>query len=337
MGPYRDGYGDSPGMRLLRALDKSFRLGRLFGVDLYLHWTIVLVPLILISIMTRSGVPGDLAVQIALITTVGLYSIIYSHEMGHIVAGWRYRIRTPRITLSPLGGLAHMAAPAPSPKAEIVISLAGPAVHLLWLAVCWPLLKLLPSSTPALLYYTVDWLVWINIVLMIFNLLPFFPMDGGRVLRSILAMRMSPAKATRIAAQVGIGGAVLFILAWLTGQVTSGFLLALIGINNLLACLQQIKLAQYMQVYGGAGQMEAWQSDPDAWKHGARGFGAEPKQGFFAKRRAEREAKKREAEAEANRKLDQELDRVLARVKEVGMSGLTPAERKVLERASKRK
>ncbi len=338
---YDDGYGQGRGgwEKILRLLDKSFRLGRAFGVEIRLHWTIVVVPIFLSGVLLGSGTPSATAWGIALLTTVGLYAVIYSHEMGHVLGGRRYGIFTPLITLSPLGGLAHMAAPAPNPKAEIVVALAGPAVHLVWLAVCWPASFLIPDSAPYVWRSLAAWLVGINVALLLFNLLPFLPMDGGRVFRALLSRRMHANRATLIAARVGMGGAVAFVIAGLFGLEGFGFLLLLIGISNFLSCRQELMVARHGEVYSGHTR-EPWESDPDAWKRGSASTADEPAQRrpgpvsrMKAKRRAAREARERESDAE----LERELDRALARVKEVGMAGLTREERAVLERASRRR
>ncbi len=107
-----------------RIVSADFRVGRYFGVELRVLWfAVVLLPLLTISSMR--GARLDEALFFAAFNTLALGLVIYSHEMGHIVAGWRYRIHTPLITLSPLGGLAHMGSAAPSPRIDAIISLAG--------------------------------------------------------------------------------------------------------------------------------------------------------------------------------------------------------------------
>jgi len=319
---WRDSH-DTGWMRFLRAVQASFRVGYLFGVEVRVFWlTVILLPLIGALMVGRYAGSWFEVVVLAAIVTVALCVIIWTHEMGHVLAARRYGIRTPLITLSPLGGLAHLGAPPINPRSDIVIALAGPATHLLWLAVFWPLSEIVDHGTLrpegwtwSPLWFTVDLLFRLNLWLMLFNLLPFLPMDGGRVLRAILSFRLHPNRATIIAARIGMVGAAGFvIMAFVQGEAWSGILLA-IGISNFFACRQEIRMARYATgPYDGGGRLEAWESDPDAWK---RGGGGTP-----------RREKDRGPDAA-------EVDRVLDRVIEVGMAGLTKAERKILKRASK--
>ncbi len=346
---YRDSYSqpDSGLIRFLKALSASFRVGRFFGIELRVYWlTLVIMPIICISGFW--GLPFTQVVALTVIVTGFLYLIIYSHEMSHIVAGWRFKMRTPLITLSPLGGVAHMSTPPPNPRAETIVAAAGPAVHLLWLAVVAPLhFWVFPSDSMwvyvgagewevSYLRYTLAFLWEANLILMIFNLLPLFPMDGGRILRSILSNKMHPNKATIIAAKIGMYGAVVMAVVGLVlPGMRSGILFA-IGLTNFFACRAEIRGAKHgASPYDATVQYEAWQSDPDAWKQG--GDDGERKPGAIArwKQRRKEDTERREREDAAS--LEAEVDRVLERVSEVGMAGLTAKERSILERASKRR
>jgi hypothetical protein len=250
---------------------------------------------------------------------------------------------TPLITLSPIGGLAHLGSPLPHPRADVFVSAAGPAVHLAWLALVWPLSVILPAEVLRPEGWAVDpvvdgveLLVRLNVALLLFNLLPLFPMDGGRILRALLASRMQPNRATRIAALLGIAGAVAFVVV---GVVLGGYwstILIVIGLSNFFACQQELVAARH-----GAGPydveaLEPWQSDPDAWRRGESSARPKPP-GFFVRRREARARRRAAAEVVEAAALEAEVDRVLGRVCEVGMEGLTRAERATLERASRRK
>ena len=344
---YRDPYAETGFTRFLKALSASFRLGRFFRVEVRVFYVaLIFTPLIL----ARNGAGLSTAESLTYIglTTFAIFFIIWFHEMGHIWAGRRYGIDTGLITLSPLGGVAHMNSGAPSPDKEIKIALAGPVTHLLWLVPLVPLWlwldygDLRPEgwlTDPGVdLLYT---LVYLNAGLLIFNLLPCFPMDGGRVLRGMLAKRMHPNRATLIAVRIGTIAGFIFVVVgitlWIVRDDLWGPVLAMIGISNILACKQE-KLAA---LHGPGPYMSAdvrapWESDPEAWKQSGDAQEAhEP--GFFEKRRAARDERRRAKEAEDDAALDKEVDRVLDRVNEVGIDGLTAAERKILDRASKRR
>ncbi|RLM39790.1 site-2 protease family protein [Haloarcula sp. Atlit-120R] len=164
-----------------------------------------------------SGVPLDLTVLTAgqtpwLIGTaaaVGLFASVALHELGHAWAAMRYDLRVESITLWILGGLANLEAMPKEWNRELVIALAGPAVSILTGLACYAALFALPASAEVTLF-VIGWLAVTNIFLAVFNMLPAFPMDGGRVLRALLARKRPYATATRIAARVGTGFAVLF-------------------------------------------------------------------------------------------------------------------------------
>lgn len=344
---YRDSFSETGWTRFVRMLSASFKVGRFFGVEVRLFYlALVITPLVLSR--NVEGLPfGEGATYLAL-TTVAIFVVIWTHEMGHIVAGRRYGIRTPLITLSPLGGLAHMSEGAPSPDADIKISLAGPLTHLLWLVPIVPLWLLLDwgdlrpagwASDPAV--ELVNTLLWINGFLMVFNLLPLFPMDGGRVLRAVLSKRMHPNRATLIACKVGTIGAIAFIAIgitlWILRDDLWGPILACIGISNLMACKQEKLATQHGQgPYMHGSNLEPWERDADAWKAGGeKQPSGEP--GFFDKRKQARAAKREAEAAEQAASRDAEVDRILDRVNEVGLDGLSAKERKLLMQASKRR
>ncbi|WP_115863555.1 site-2 protease family protein [Halorussus litoreus] len=140
---------------------------------------------------------------------VGLFASVALHELGHAWAARRYDIEVESITLWLLGGLASLSEMPREWERELWIALAGPAASVLVAASCYAVVLVLPASTPAVTF-VFGWLVITNVVLTVFNLLPAFPMDGGRVLRALLARNQPYASATRTAARIGT----LFALAF---------------------------------------------------------------------------------------------------------------------------
>ena len=140
------------------------------------------------------------------------------HEFGHALAARRYGIKTHDITLLPIGGLARLEKMPDKPGEEILVALAGPAVNVVIAAVLWVAIGLfIPGiPNPEMMEETripvLVRLFTVNVWLVLFNMIPAFPMDGGRVLRGVLAMRMNYARATQVAASVGQGIAFIFFI-----------------------------------------------------------------------------------------------------------------------------
>jgi Zn-dependent protease len=200
----------------------SLHLGRWLGIDIYLHFTFLLL---LAFIGMSHGLAGRSA-EAALNGVLffgGLFICVLLHEYGHALAARSYGISTRDITLLPIGGLARLERMPEKPSQEFVVALAGPAVNVviviglfvgLKLGGWWQPLASLTTTSGNIF----ERLLAANVFLVLFNLLPAFPMDGGRVLRSLLAMRMNYTRATRIAARIGQGMAVVFGFAGLFGN-----------------------------------------------------------------------------------------------------------------------
>lgn len=335
-------FSSSPLHRLLDLLMRTFAVGTFFGVHVRMYWTAaVLMPLLFLQ-WVPAATFGERLLYAA-IEFFGLFTIVWTHEMGHILAGERHGIRTDLITLSPLGGVAHMGAPAKSPREEILVSLAGPAVHLLWLAVVAPLYWLLPERIVDVdgwllcpLQFTLWYLVTVNTTMLVFNLLPFFPLDGGRVLRAVMALRMHANKATMVATSIGIGGAIVFGVLSLVQPGLVSSLGLWMAFSCLTACLNERRVAQHVLIYEQY-RRDPWEVDGDAWKLGGdpRAAASERRPGWFARWRRERAEKKRAAAAAEAAQLARDVDAALERVHQVGLGGLTERERQVLQRAAK--
>lgn len=192
----------------------SLRLGKVAGIEVFVHWTFSILVAWLIGIHIVAGHSISAAVPGLLLTGL-VFVIIVMHELGHALTARRYGIRTNDITLLPIGGVAHLESIPEDPKKELAVALAGPLVNIALAAILLLVIGTL-SGVSALWHVTLtggQWLqqlLWINLWFAGFNLLPAFPMDGGRVLRALLAMRMDRGRATEIAARVGQAAAVVF-------------------------------------------------------------------------------------------------------------------------------
>ena len=198
----------------------SFPVARIAGIDVRIHATFLLLLVWFGFVYFAEG--GYAAMFTGLTFIILLFVCVLLHEFGHALAARAYGINTPDITLLPIGGIARLERMPDKPWQELVVALAGPAVNVviafgLYLVIgrFFGLgdLEELAEGRGNLLTQ----LLSINVILVVFNLLPAFPMDGGRVLRALLAMRLSHGRATRIAAAVGQVVAVLFGLLGLFG------------------------------------------------------------------------------------------------------------------------
>ena len=191
----------------------SFPIGTVKGTVIRLHLTFLLF-LIWIGVSHYAQGGQRAAVEGLLFITL-LFACVLLHEFGHVFAARRYGVQTPDITLLPIGGVARLERVPEKPSEELVVALAGPAVNVVIAAVLFLILGGLPSMGDGTQVQNpgvglLGRLAWVNISLVVFNLIPAFPMDGGRVLRALLAYRLGYTRGTRIAA--GVGQAVAFAL-----------------------------------------------------------------------------------------------------------------------------
>ncbi len=198
----------------------SFPVGRILGSEVRIHATFFLLLLwIGVSAYMAGGLEGAL-VNLAFI--LALFACVVAHEFGHALMARRYGIETPDITLLPIGGVARLDRMPEKPGQEIAVALAGPAVNVVIWAVLVGIFGVDASMTqleniddPAAGFF--GRLAAVNLFLVLFNMLPSFPMDGGRVFRAVLAIWLGRVKATRLAARTGQVMAFFFGLLGLTG------------------------------------------------------------------------------------------------------------------------
>jgi Zn-dependent protease len=203
----------------------SLKLFSVQGIDIRLHYTF---PLIIIWAALQYGVfiGGGLRGAIFGIAAISLLFVVVTlHELGHSFAARYFKVPVERIVLSPIGGVAQLRRMPEEPIQEFIVAIAGPAVNVV-IAIVLGLfayvarlqiinpLDIIGNFSLGNLF---SYLFVSNIILAVFNLIPAFPMDGGRVLRSVLAMRLNYVRATNIAATIGRGFAILFGLYGLIG------------------------------------------------------------------------------------------------------------------------
>lgn len=212
---------------------RSWKIGRAFGIDLYLHWSVLLLFGIAVLSNPVAGSVGQFLLPAVLLTA--LLGCVILHELGHALMARYFGIGTRDITLYLIGGVARLDRLPRKPSEEILIALAGPAVNLVIVVFLLPLvaaslLPLGPATLDAVLSDPLGKLVlglwFMNLLLAGFNLLPAFPMDGGRILRALLSLGMGHLRATEVAVRVSGLLALLFAL-W--GLVTLDFIKVLLA------------------------------------------------------------------------------------------------------------
>ena len=234
-------------------MKSSWKIGRVAGIEVQLHFTLLLL---LAWVAWSQYLPernwraalGGVGFTLALLVTVVL------HELGHALTARSFGIRTRDITLLPIGGVAHLERIPEKPRQELLIALAGPGVNVLLVVL---LSVALWAGAELSAVTTLKWvggpflvkLLWVNVSLAVFNLVPAFPMDGGRVLRAVLAMRMDYVRATQIAASIGQAFAWVF---GILGLFTNPFLiLILIALFVWMGAAQEAGQVQLKSVLSG--------------------------------------------------------------------------------------
>jgi Zn-dependent protease/predicted transcriptional regulator len=229
----------------------SAKIGEYAGIGVYVHATF----LILIAWVGMAHWVAERSIAAAVMGIVfilALFACVVLHEFGHALTAARYGIKTRDITLLPIGGLARLERMPDDPRQELWVALAGPAVNVVIAALLFVALSATGSLTPiGELGVTrgsfLERLMFVNVLLVLFNLLPAFPMDGGRVLRAVLALRMEYTRATNIAATLGQGFAFFF---GLVGLFTNPFLV-FIALFVWIGAAQEAALSQMRAALGG--------------------------------------------------------------------------------------
>ncbi|WP_035671115.1 site-2 protease family protein [Flavobacterium sp. 83] len=207
----------------------SFKLGKVAGIGIFIHWTFSLIILFIIFMNYRAG-QNTTQIIWSVVFILCIFITVLLHELGHALAAKNYNIKTKDITLLPIGGLARLERIPEKPTEELIVAFAGPLVNIA-LAFITALFISIPEDTGKLMAELSDGVnannfflnfFLVNFWLAIFNLIPAFPMDGGRVLRALLSFKLPRNVATRIAARIGQFLALSFIIL---GFFTSPFLI----------------------------------------------------------------------------------------------------------------
>ena len=229
----------------------SWKIGEVAGIGIFIHATFFLLILFILfrHLFCGHGLEAALG---GVVFIIAIFVCVVLHELGHALTARKFGIRTRDITLLPIGGLARLERMPEDPRQELWVALAGPAVNLVIAGGIYLVLGLL-GSRPEL--EKLEWvggdflnkLMAVNLWLVGFNMLPAFPMDGGRVLRALLAGRMEYTRATNIAARVGQAMAFIF---GLLGLFTNPFLL-FIALFVWMGAEQEAAMVQMRTSLGG--------------------------------------------------------------------------------------
>ncbi|MEM6991493.1 MAG: site-2 protease family protein [Myxococcota bacterium] len=219
----------------------AWKIGRFADIDTYVHGTFLLL-VGWAAWAAYSGAGTALAVMLGVGFLLAVFASVLMHELGHALTARRYGIRTRRIILSPIGGLAQLEGMPSNPKHEMAVALAGPAVNFVLAAA---LFVAGSFTSSVLLGGFISSLMWANLTLGLFNLVPAFPMDGGRALRAMLSSRMGNRNATEVAVFIGKGFAIAMAIV---GLFTNWMLVA-ISVFVWFAADQEVKAARWEAAY----------------------------------------------------------------------------------------
>lgn len=235
----------------------SLSLGSYFGIKIKVHWTFLFLILwIVFDELKRGGSTESILFNIVFVIVV--FICVIFHEMGHALTAKRFGIQTKKITLLPIGGMASMERLPESPKQELLVVLAGPMVNIiiaLLLFFIVPIQELInlnftetfESNMSLTLQNFLFYLFMVNVGLVIFNFIPAFPMDGGRILRAVLSIKIDRVKATKIATAIGQFVAVLFLFI---GLLYNPFLI-FIALFIFLGAFAENQMVQHLALLKG--------------------------------------------------------------------------------------
>jgi Zn-dependent protease/CBS domain-containing protein len=206
----------------------SFRIATIAGTEVRIHVTFFLL-LAFVAAQGMSGGRGTAGAIDASLLLGAMFLCVLLHEFGHIFAARAYGIRTPDVTLLPIGGMARLERMPRKPLHEFVVAICGPLVNVVIAILIWVMMRVPAAFGVGFSFgeggrFWADLAMW-NVMMVVFNLIPAFPMDGGRILRALLAMFLEYGKATRLASMIGQGIAVFAVMWMLLGGYFNPFLI----------------------------------------------------------------------------------------------------------------
>ncbi len=242
-------------------MGRSLKIGQFAGIGVFVHWTFFLlvawVAWIAYDQAAASGTAAAeqpaRAVLSGVVFILALFGCVVLHEFGHALTALRYGCKTRDITLLPIGGVARLENMPEVPLQEFWVAVAGPAVNVVIAGVLFVVLVVLgqPYAFKGITLVGgafLPKLMWVNVALVLFNMLPAFPMDGGRVLRALLATQMPRVKATRVAASVGKMMAILFGIG---GLLSGDWMLLLIAVFVYIGAQAEAQAAEIRYIIKG--------------------------------------------------------------------------------------
>jgi len=244
----------------------SLTIGRIAGTDVRLHFTFLLFLILFGYLAYQAGGPAAALHTVSLM--VLLFACVVLHEFGHILMARRFGVKTPEVILSPIGGIANMERIPEVPVQELLVAIAGPLVNVVIAAL---LMVGFGIGAQQLMTMNLDTaplaqqLAYLNVVLVVFNVIPAFPMDGGRVFRALLAMWIGNARATEVAAHIGQAFAILFVIL---GLFYNPFLM-LIGVFIYIAATSEGQSAAFTGLAKGLMVRDAMEPSPATLAHHA--------------------------------------------------------------------
>ncbi|HEY3245937.1 MAG TPA: site-2 protease family protein [Phycisphaerae bacterium] len=329
----------------------SFAIGRMWGITIRVHLLLLLalLPLIDHALKARQHTPLSTGLAYAFGSFAMLFVLVLIHEFGHCFGARYVGGEADEVLLWPLGGLA-MVSPPHNPRAHLITAICGPVVHpifcvlsaglLIWLTErtgAVPLNPLHPFDPIAPDVYLTTAQVWVayffglNYVMLLFNLVPMFPLDGGRIFQALLWPRLGFVRSMELASGIGMFGAMALGIFGVLAQAWNALGIAVFGYITCWHTRQSIRAGMFFEE-GGFGA----EFGPGFGGYSERERPRTIRLGYFARRRARKALERERREATALQERRRRIDDILLKVHRHGMPSLTPAERRLLSEETER-